>query len=55
VKRTFLWTGTGLVGEYLRTLSGYKGEIDILDANMDILYVASKKPVNFRLVHFKIR
>nr|CAB3263119.1 uncharacterized protein LOC101243204 [Phallusia mammillata] len=40
--------GTGVVGFCLRKYENFCGEIDILDANMEMLYVASKKGLNFR-------
>uniref|UniRef100_H2Z439 Methyltransferase domain-containing protein n=1 Tax=Ciona savignyi TaxID=51511 RepID=H2Z439_CIOSA len=39
--------GTGSVSQLLRNQLQFKGEIDILDANMDMLYKASKKEVGF--------
>ena len=43
----WFWAGTGLVEEYLRS-KNCNAEIDILDASMGMLYVASKKPIRLR-------
>nr|CAB3263118.1 uncharacterized protein LOC101243204 [Phallusia mammillata] len=40
--------GTGRVGHHLRNDAKYEGVIDIMDANMEMLYLASKKNLNFR-------
>jgi len=41
-------SGTGEVAELLREISGYGGEIDIMDASMGMLYLASKKNIGTR-------
>jgi len=43
----WFWAGTELVEEYLRS-KNCNAEIDILDASMGMLYVASKKPIRLR-------
>uniref|UniRef100_H2YPG7 Methyltransferase domain-containing protein n=1 Tax=Ciona savignyi TaxID=51511 RepID=H2YPG7_CIOSA len=42
--------GTGLVSQFLRSQLQFKGEIDILNANMDMLYKASKKEVGYSTI-----
>ncbi|XP_078495245.1 uncharacterized protein LOC101243204 [Ciona intestinalis] len=46
--------GTGRVSYNLRNRIHFKGDIDILDANMNMLYEANQKDINFRniLRHF---